>query len=616
MSMIEQSDHQPVSHHRPMSNSFTLRHYLLATTPFLVIFLLMPFELFFNQADEWDLELSQLAMLPLAGLLGILVTSLLLAGLARVYQWLARAVAILLFVLGCYLLLADLYAPVQMAAMEGAALSSDEPLKYTLLEGAIGVVALLALSLLWRGRGQQFAVAFSALLAVVSVGYGGVVLASLLRPEPDLSPNQATAKAGAGNVYHIVLDRMQTDAFLDVVDRTSARSDFRGFELFSNNIANYLTTHPSRASYLSGTFYHTGKFKDWHTNIWREQGIQKLLADQGYRVWNYVPFRSWRDRDVDVFSYSIDLYEEKTGIPGSGIADFITLWLLRLAPNPLTNEALAPIRAARDVILTWLDQSAEADKPTKDQPKRLTVADGIQVLASKQMFEQLVIDEQHRSSSGEYVYLHAVMPHHPYVFDPACTFHAPPSKKPDDAGRRRAYLDQSACSIKLIQDFLDQLRVMNRYDDATILIHADTGAEEGFMADPPDYRAQHSTLGMVDNHLLSGTNALLMIKRPGQADPLLEIDRVTQLVDLFPSLADILGLEDRVDANVHGRSIYIDREEPREVRISFDPKERWGDDYVDVRIESPKNLSRSALTVVGPTVEPVYWRDEIRRGEN
>ncbi len=614
----------------PPPHAFGIGHYLLAATPFLVIFLIMPSELFFNQADEWDLELEQLAMLPLAGLLALLATWLLLAALARFLHRLAAGIAALLFVLGFYLLLADLYAPVQMAAMEGAALLSDEPLKYTLLELAIGIIALAGLPLLLRGRGARVAVVFSALLAVVSFGYGGVVFANLTRAEPDLTEVPAAAGATSGNVYHIVLDRMQTDAFLDVVDRIGVRPNFKGFELFRHNVANYLTTHPSRASYLSGTFYHAGKFKDWHTGIWQEQGIQRLLANQGYRVWNYVPFRQWQAADVDVFKYSIDIYEENTGIAGSGLADFVTLWLLRLAPNALTNEAIAPIESFRDRIVAGLDRSAGTDPLSEDdnrpeddgrpeddvRPERLTIAEGMQVVASKQMFEQMVSDEDDRAGNGEYVYLHAVMPHHPYVFREDCAYWDVTAVKLDDAGKRRAYLDQSACSLRLILGFLDRLEALGRYGDATILIHADTGAEEGFMADPPDYRSPKSTLGWADSTLLSGANALLMIKRPKRSEPFSEVDRVTQLVDLFPSLVDILDLKEMTDAAVHGRSIYADQNDQRDVRISFDPEERWGDNYMDVRIETPSDLSRSSLTVVGPTLEPAHWREAIKHTKN
>lgn len=592
--------------------AFNRWHYLLAATPFFVVFLIMPCELYFTQAEEWDLQLWELSLLPLAGALGILLTSLLLLGLARWWQGLASALAMLLFILGCYLLFSDLYSPVQMNVLDGAVLSSDEPFKYTLLEIGIGLILLVVLGLLLKGRGEPMAVAFAALLAVVSLAYGGVVLANLLAPAPIITKADANPGAGSGNVYHIVLDRMQTDVFLYATDRLAARPAFKGFELFQNNVSNYMITVPSRASYLSGTFYHEGDYKAWHKGIWRQQGIQKLLADQDYRVWNYVPFRQWRDETVDVFHYLHDIYRDRTGLAGSNFSDFVVLWLLRSVPNPLTNEALSPIGKARDVILDSLDRMTGTEQSALNRQKRLTMNQGLQVVASKHAFEQAVLDEDKRAASGEYVYLHAVLPHLPYVLDETCDYRGPKRLKPGHAERRDGYLDQAVCSVRLIEDFLNRLQALGRYDDATIILHADTGAEEGFMADPVDYRSPGTTLGRADNHLLSGVNALLMIKRPNDLEPLRVSEQVTQLVDLFPTLVDILDLEGAVDAPVHGRSIYNHQKDQREVRFGFDPDELFGDNFIEVRIDKPEDLQRSSLTVVGPAIVPANWREEIQ----
>lgn len=596
-------------------SAFGFRHCLLAATPFVVVFLIMPCELFFTQAEEWDVQLGQLAMLPLAGISGSLLTALLLAGLARWRRALAVGIAMVLFVLGCHLLLSDLYSPVQMNSLDGAALSSDEPLKYTLLEIGIGLVLLVVLTLLLKGRGERAAVFFAALVTLAGAAYGGVVAAYMLTPDPVITSADADTEAGSGNVYHIVLDRMQTDVFLEAADRAAARPAFEGFELFRNNVSNYMTTVPSRASYLSGQFYHEGNYKEWHKGIWRRQGIQKLLDDQGYRVWNYAPFRQWRDPSVDVFRYLHDVYRDRTGIAGSSASDFIVLWLLRSVPNPLTNEALSPIGRARDLMLAGLDRMAGIPPAEGDRPRRLTMRQGLQVVASKHTFEQAVIDEDKRAASGEYVYLHAVLPHLPYVLDETCTYHGPPTRTLSEAENRRAYLDQAVCSVELIEDFLNHLRTLDRYDDATVIIHADTGAEEGFLADPADYRSPGTTLGRPNDRLLSGVNALLMIKRPHERGPLRESDQVTQLVDLFPSLADILDLEEAIDVPVHGRSIYAANGEGRDVRFGFDPEELFGDNFIEVRIETPEDLPRSPLTVVGPALEPANWRKEIQQVE-
>jgi hypothetical protein len=223
------------------------------------------------------------------------------------------------------------------------------------------------------------------------------------------------------------------------------------------------------------------------------------------------------------------------------------------------------------------------------------------------MLEQLTADETLRGATGEYVYAHAVLPHVPYVLDSTCTYRGNNNK----IDRRQAYLDQSVCSVRLLEDFLIQLQAHDRYDSATIVIHSDTGAEEGFLADPPGYRSTSATLGRPDNELLSGINALLMIKRPHQSGPLQETDELTQLVDLFPTLMDILDLEELINYPIHGRSIYADRKERREVRLGFDPDEQFGPNLIEVRIDTPEDLHRSPLTIIGPALESAHWRKEI-----
>ncbi|MBC6445539.1 MAG: hypothetical protein GDA50_09065, partial [Alphaproteobacteria bacterium GM202ARS2] len=92
--------------------------------------------------------------------------------------------------------------------------------------------------------------------------------------------------------------------------------------------------------------------------------------------------------------------------------------------------------------------------------------------------------------------------------------------------------------------------------------------------------------------LLSGINALLMIKRPNQDDPLQESRQLTQLADLFPTLLDILSLEDLLDTPIHSRSIYADRTENRQVRFGYDPhpSKPRGANVIEVRIEKPEDL--------------------------
>ena len=194
--------------------------------------------------------------------------------------------------------------------------------------------------LLLRGRGVTIAAAFAALLIVLSAGYAG---AFLLTQEAHARRAQ-TATNGApdiqGNVYHLVLNSMRTDVFLKALERTGLAPQFAGFELFRNNVSNYVTTVPSSASYFTGTFYRGGRWKTW-IEQWYRKGILATLSKRGYKVWMYAPFPYWNTRHVDRFWYNFDILEQEEGIVANvGFHGLIQVWLASLAPNPLTNEAL------------------------------------------------------------------------------------------------------------------------------------------------------------------------------------------------------------------------------------------------------------------------------------
>ena len=122
-------------------------------------------------------------------------------------------------------------------------------------------------------RGLAIAGVFVGSLWLVGFGY---LLASLWQAERPgaealLAETNSRSLSSSGscglksNVYHIVLDGMATDAVLEVIDGNSWTEKFIGFDLFFNNIANYLITMNSMTSYLTGKFYHSGNLRNGGT---------------------------------------------------------------------------------------------------------------------------------------------------------------------------------------------------------------------------------------------------------------------------------------------------------------------------------------------------------------
>jgi hypothetical protein len=388
-----------------------------------------------------------------------------------------------------------------------------------------------------------------------------------------------------GNVYHIVLDSMRVNVFQAALERTGTTAEFEGFELFENNVSNYVTTIPSSASYFTGTYYRSGEFADWVQQWRKDKGLFAAASDRGYKIWVYAPFPHWKTRHVDRFWFNGDIYELESRIAPVGLYDLIQIWLVSLAPNDLTNEALPLAARLRDRIFTWVT----------GETRPLTTAE-IHPHAGVLMLRRLLREESLRGENGQYVYAHAALPHGPFVFDRECRYVGRGTAPPG----RDTYLEQAQCAVRLVAGFLAHLKRIGRYDPATIVVHADTGLIGRIGKGPP--RSEPSTLGVANLDLLKGVDALLMIKRPHATGQLRVLDTRTQLVDLFPTVMDVLGLEPTYQPD--GKSVYAIRpDEPREARFAFDPTKKYGHKFVEVRIDDQTDRRRSPLTVIGPAVD-------------
>ena len=570
--------------------------YLMASVPILAVFGLIPAALFLHSGEEWSFSWMLVLRVGALGLPVLLASILLIRGLALISARAAAWLAIFLFCCGTFLLLAHVYAPIQIGPLDGSPMSSDEPVGYTLFELAALLGLAVAFVLLARGRGLGIASLFAGALWLLCAGYYGAM--ALSAPEDEARPAPvARAATPGGNVYHFVLDTMQTDAFRAAVERLGLADRLAGFDLFENNISNYINTVPSSASYFTGTLYDSGKYKPW-TRAWRERGLFPTLRDDGYTTWMYAPFSYWENDHIDHFWYNIALYEEEAGVAATSFYDFGQVWLASLAPNLLTNEALPLAARLRDRLFAIVAGG----------PNPLSIEAGLDQYASVLMLRRLLREEPARPATGQYVYAHAILPHGPYVVDPDCRFVGKRElrRQHDERGLKAGYLGQTDCALRLVTRFLDQLRALGRYNSATIVIHADTGNRIGFFDESVrDDGAE--TLGWNSYELRSQVYALLAIKQAGASGPLRVRAEPTQLVDLFPTLIELLHLGPP-GYPVYGRSVYATSPPLRDARFGFDPAKRHGPAIVEVRVDEPDHLATSPLTVIGPAVDPATWR--------
>jgi hypothetical protein len=235
---------------------------------------------------------------------------------------------------------------------------------------------------------------------------------------------------------------------------------------------------------------------------------------------------------------------------------------------------------------------------------------GFHGVASALLLEQVTLDAPVRGPSCQYVYTHALLPHDPFVVDGRCRYAGKWRSRPEKVGGKQAYLQQAECALRKVIGFLHVLKRLNRYDVATIVLHGDHGTTLRFRTSRD--KSDAGVLGRPRAGMLSRVQALLMIKRPHARHRLDVVKQPTQLVDIYPTVLDLLDLELQ-PVEVHGRSVYASAASPREARFALDPEGRYGPNLIEIRIDDPSDLVTSNLTVIGPPIDPTLWRGEIRR---
>jgi hypothetical protein len=144
----------------------------------------------------------------------------------------------------------------------------------------------------------------------------------------------------------------------------------------------------------------------------------------------------------------------------------------------------------------------------------------------------MMADEESLSPSGRYTLVHVLIPHPPLKLRADCTYSVGSSKTEP--------IEQSRCALKLIEEFVDRLKELGRFDDSLIVIHADHGGA---------YRTKNDTL--VTNARSVSLNVVLLVKPVGNpaSEELQVVDSETSLLDIariiMNSVADARSNEPR-----------------------------------------------------------------------
>lgn len=243
------------------------------------------------------------------------------------------------------------------------------------------------------------------------------------------------------NVYQIVLDGFGGDAFDAAARAAGLRLD--SFVRYADARASFVATDLSVPNFLAGSTPGRRPVVAW-SDATRSAGIREALADAGYRVATYVPdrARAWASGRARTIVTSQDLSAVDQAVMDR--ATLARIAAVRVAPAP-----------ARLRVLDFVSRYRVRDYLYYRQFNVDLVA-------------RFLRDEPQRPPTGQYVYIHLMLPHPPYVRDDRC--------RPVAAS---TYDRQATCAMRQVAVILAELKRLDRLRGSLVVVQSDHGMNTG-----------------------------------------------------------------------------------------------------------------------------------------
>ena len=322
------------------------------------------------------------------------------------------------------------------------------------------------------------------------------------------------------NVFHIVLDGFQSDAFLQIAqeDEEEFAQSWAGFEFFVDHAGAFRTTIVSIPAMLTGAVYRNEEPIDDFVQKQLEKGfIFSILREYGYDVDFLSGLGTGHQYATNAYLIPRPFtpYHDYTRFTAWQLID---LSLFRHAPHAI-KPWIYNDQAWR--LQTWYGQGQFSD-----------TAVGRYLPVNGQMFfEEFTRRMTVSRERPVYKFLHVGIPHQPVALDENCVFVGP---RPIT---REGFTGQARCAVRIVMRFLDRLRELGVYDDSLIVVSSYHGA-----ALPPMNMRSEFTPGGDLGVIVGGAMALLIVKPPHSSGPLRFSTAPTSIVDIQATILDLLGL--------------------------------------------------------------------------
>lgn len=364
----------------------------------------------------------------------------------------------------------------------------------------------------------------------------------------DLPPIESSVSDKVqGNVYHIVMDMFATQYMTHRINSGNP-PELDGFTFYPKATSNYGRTNFSMRSVFTGDF-HPNPLTKWESAF--SKGIVAQMRDNGVPMYFFPFYRSYCDPAVIICHGTTDryFYDRKN----MGIAFVSDIAFQSALPLSVRDYALDSLRNPQRPTDTWnygfsvTGWLAGMLEDGEGVPKwRRTIQ-----AVTMDTLDDFLATEPTLPATGRYVYLHMMVPHPPFSFDPDCVYVNPAkhSQKPVNEAAR----EQFDCAVKAMETIVQKLRDLGRFDKSLVIFHADHGYDNSALLsewDPnfafdeaaPAFLRNTDDLSAAPSHYIEGlASTLLMVHRPGQTSSEAS-NAQAQLLDIAPTVLDYFDL--------------------------------------------------------------------------
>ena len=360
-----------------------------------------------------------------------------------------------------------------------------------------------------------------------------------------VDPTELARFSSDKNLLIVLMDTFQSDVLPRLIEQDpSLANKLDGFRYYPDTLGVAPSTYLTMPAFHSGESYNNLMALSEYYDVGVKKGSFMVeLAQNGYRIDLINPITRTCPEGANICEQQENMMLHAGEVIANETARLADLGLMRAAPG-LTKS--------------WVFRDNNGPFSGRRDDKQLTWT-GTRVYHGNTVL-QLMSERLWTDGSGPSAKLiHLFNSHAPYIFDDECNFIG--TDNPED---RPHMTMQINCGLNRFIHLLEKLKDEGIYNDAMIILTADTGAGKVHVDDSLSslYAQEHGIEAGEFGRLIGGANPVLAIKFPGEHGPMTSSGMQVQLTDVARTICETLGDCSETDGINLGVEQAISRQRP------------------------------------------------------